>query len=213
MRLSRTSAIGVLLMPLLVLIIASGCGREAAEEPERTPAEATAVPLPEWAPEDPSPEFLRAAQVLKALPLEALGGGSGNPAKEAGARRKVAILPAAWALFGSLSDQQIEGFQTTGAVRVPVKSLTTKQRAALDNWFEVFRSVNRGQYPPQFREQEDLLEQLYKIEIVGAVQTPHHLPVDGKLHQRYPVGERRLPPRFPALQSGEDSLVRRHDPL
>ena len=188
MRLSRTSAIGVLLMPLLVLIIASGCGREAAEEPERTPAEATAVPLPEWAPEDPSPEFLRAAQVLKALPLEALGGGSGNPAKEAGARRKVAILPAAWALFGSLSDQQIEGFQTTGAVRVPVKSLTTKQRAALDNWFEVFRSVNRGQYPPQFRDQEDLLVQLYKI---GARQDLSNVDVGFS-----PEGGRVVRPQF-----------------
>jgi len=56
-------------VPLMVL--AFGCSHRAPQRPSApAPAPKASVPLPEWAPKDPSPEFLRAAKVLKPMPPE-----------------------------------------------------------------------------------------------------------------------------------------------
>jgi hypothetical protein len=141
-------------------------------------AQVTDVDLPEWTPEDPSPEFLRAAKVLNPLPEEA--GGSGFP-----------LTIAFYEMFGALTDEQIATFlerkqaevpadatddtralfkETYGAsevggelvysrnkVSVPLKSLTPAQRKAFEKvqavWSEALKAEDK----------EDLLVKLYKI--------------------------------------------------
>jgi hypothetical protein len=108
----------------------SGCGRRAGVEPG-----AVSLPLPEWAPENPSPEFLRAARVLKPLPLEmlkSLGGRAQVP--DLVLKRYVGIWPAAYEFFGTLTDDQIERFRTTGRIRIRVGDLTEEQRKAFDRF-------------------------------------------------------------------------------
>ncbi len=133
-------SLGVATLAFLVL----GCGGKAAELPERAPAEETAVPLPEWAPENPSPEFVRAARVLKPIPQERLHAASeGDLAVQAQMQRYRLTYPATYEFFGTLSDEQIERFlgSKKKQIRIPVRSLTEAQRAALDNWFEVWREA------------------------------------------------------------------------
>ena len=154
----------VLLYPVITLALAvaamAGCGRQAAEAPESgAETRVTDVPLPEWAPENPSPEFLRAARVLKPLPPEMLGGAAqGEAALEAMLARYTRSFAAAYEFFGTLSDEQIERFLSTKVIRLPVRSLTSAQRAALDNWFDVFRQAMEGG-PPELA---DYLVVLYK---------------------------------------------------
>lgn len=147
-----------------VALASCGCARKPVGQ-ERAPALQTKKPtvlLPEWAPQNPSPEFLRAARVLKPMPEEVLGARAGDPAKRASAERTMRIMPAAWEFFGSLAEAQIKTFQAKREVRLPVKSLTAKQRAAFDHWLEVYRETNRGQRPPEFKDHEDLLVLIYK---------------------------------------------------
>jgi len=149
----------------LSLALAAGCARRGAEQPpEPEPTQATAVPLPEWAPEDPSPEFLRAARVLRPVsPEVAQRESQGDPAAEAWWERYRSTYPAAYELFGTLSDEQVERFLSGGEKRkkllIPVRSLTAKQRAALDNWIEVRREAMKGVGP----EEEDFLVKLFKL--------------------------------------------------
>ncbi len=102
-------------------------------------------PLPEWAPENPSPEFVRAARVLKPLPDEMLQGMAGQSASgSALLQRYRGTMPSSYEFFGALDDRQIERFSTTKEIRIPVKSLTARQRAALDHWFESWRTTMKG---------------------------------------------------------------------
>jgi hypothetical protein len=139
-----------------MLIIASGCGREAAH----TPTTRTDVPLPEWAAENPSPEFIRAARVLKPIPPEFLGawGEAAGPAAQATLARFRRTWTAGYEFFGAMTDEQIERFVSTKKVRIPVGSLTPKQRAALDNYFDVWREAMAGTGLGA----DDLLVALYK---------------------------------------------------
>ena len=153
----RGSAMGVL-AAVLVAFCMAGCGRRAAPPPKPA-AQKSAVPLPEWAPKNPSPEFLRAARVLKPLPDELLQGFAGKGAEGmALLRRYRGTMPASYELFGTLDDRQIERLRTTKEIRIPSKSLTAKQRAALDHWFENWRAVMKGTGP----EFEDYLLLIYK---------------------------------------------------
>ncbi len=74
---------------LALALMALGCGDRAARNPTTTAAGQKAmVPLPEWAPKDPSAEFLRAAKVLKPLPPEMLDAwAKGQPAMQAAVPR------------------------------------------------------------------------------------------------------------------------------
>ena len=170
-----------LLLLIAALALAPGCGqRQAQQEPPERPAQTADVPLPEWAPENPSPEFVRAARVLKPTPLETVKS-PGRPDAENAARIKGAIIMwlAAYEFFGTLSDEQITRFLQVremvlppGApggpprsvkgnqIVIPVKQLTDRQRAALDRYFEAVREAYKGQ---SILETTDTLLTLYKL--------------------------------------------------
>jgi len=163
------------------LLAGCGSGKEAGYKgsaPRKTIVAKTGIPLPEWAPENPSPEFLRAAKALKPLPADAGGGGS-------------PLAVAFYEMFGALTNEQIAAFleckqgtipadssdevralfrEKYGAeevggqlvysmneVSVPVKSLSPAQRKAFDEvqaaWSEEMKAQG----------EEDLLVRLYKI--------------------------------------------------
>jgi hypothetical protein len=134
---------------LVVVAAAGGCGRNA--KPTATPEmpKSTAgVPLPEWAPKNPSPEFLRAARVLKPTPQDAFTEfANSDPAKFALVQRAAKTWSAAYEFFGTLSDGQMQRFLSTKEIRVPVGSLTATQRAALGNWFASWRRAMKDNGP------------------------------------------------------------------
>ncbi len=163
-----------LFIAMVVIVIAAafvGCGKKTAQAPvansqqpiassqkplatssQATPS-AKQLPLPEWAPKNPSREFLRAAKVLKPLPAEMWQQmPEPSPARQAMLDRIVRTYPAAWEFFGSLTDKQVQAFLTSKSasegvskeILIPVKSLTRNQRAALDRYFETFRQAMKG---------------------------------------------------------------------
>jgi hypothetical protein len=85
--------------------------------------------------------------------------------------RVVRTFPAAWELFGSLTDEQIQRFFTakpdtddpdiSKMIFIPVKSLTLEQRAALDEYFDAWRTAMQGLPPEQILD-ADRLVTLYK---------------------------------------------------
>jgi hypothetical protein len=120
----------------------AGCGKSqrTGGAPGATRA---GVPLPEWAPKNPSPEFLRAAKVLKPQPDELQPSGA-PPEIAAMASRIRSTYPAAYEFFGTLTDKQVGRFRATREIRIRAKMLTTIQRAALDRWFEGYRRAMTG---------------------------------------------------------------------
>ncbi len=120
-------------------------------------------PLPDWAPKDPSPEFLRAANALKPSPPEdtSAEAAASEPGLAAITQRIRSTWPACYEFFGSLSDKQINRFMTTREVRIPIKELTKPQRAALDNWFKIYRGAMKGA-TPSLPIPTDYLVELYK---------------------------------------------------
>ena len=88
---------------LLVCIV--GCGQRTTQTPVSAPAaEKVEIALPEWAPENPSPEFLRAAKVLKPMPEESFN----SPEDRAEAvtwLRYQQTLAAGFEFFGTLTDE------------------------------------------------------------------------------------------------------------
>jgi hypothetical protein len=120
----------------------TGCSRAG-----RTPATQGAA-LPEWAPKNPSPEFQRAAKVIKPNPPQAQQkGAEANAAQAALDEAYRRTLPAAWEFFGTLSDEQIQQFRAAREIRLPVTSLTPKQRAALNNFFNTWRQAMKDAPP------------------------------------------------------------------
>jgi len=116
-----------------MLLIGFGCGQRAAQKPIAAPTPPKAeVPLPDWAPKNPSPEFLRAARVLRGVPMDAVARGD-MPEQSwralLGYMRQ--INPTLWQLFGSLTDAQIDSFLSTKKIAIPARDLAPKQRAAL----------------------------------------------------------------------------------
>ena len=91
--------------------------------------------VPEWWPKHPSPEFQRAAQVIKPGLPEAAERAAANRAQTVADKAYYRSLPAAWVLFGALSDEQIRHFRSAGKIALPVTSLTATQRGALDRLF------------------------------------------------------------------------------
>lgn len=93
----------------------AGC-EKADRAAETTPAK-TATPLPEWAPENPSPEFLRAAKVLTPIPTE--GDGMENEILDKVLTEKwERVSVPAWEFFGTLSDEQVNRLFTSKPINV-----------------------------------------------------------------------------------------------
>ena len=153
-----------LIIGIGIAVAVTGFGCAKTKQPAEATSAKTSVPLPKWAPENPSPEFLRAARVLKPWPSDSRPAGNQSElARRALDARYARTLPAAWELFGSLSDEQIERFLETQHIRLRVRDLSKKQRAALDRYFDIWRKAIK-ELPPQEEEYgEDWLVALYKF--------------------------------------------------
>jgi uncharacterized protein YcgL (UPF0745 family) len=176
-------------MIVLILLFAAGCAHHTAQKPTSVkPSVQATIPLPDWAPKNPSPEFLRAAKVIKPWggPIGERGRGvaAGRPSTEAyspdvpRAQDDVApdlagrawsekyhrTLVAAWEFFGTLTGEEIDRFVRTKKVRLLAKDLNPKQRAAMYHYFDVWRETMKG-VPVDLRSQfdEDWLVDLYKL--------------------------------------------------
>jgi len=178
------------LVPIMLAAVCAigGCGRKPKPTPPIAPKTAVSIPLPDWAPKNPSPEFLRAAKVIKPWggPIGERGRGvaAGRPSTEAyspdvpRAQDDVApdlagrawsekyhrTLVAAWEFFGTLTGEEIDRFVRTKKVRLLAKDLNPKQRAAMYHYFDVWRETMKG-VPVDLRSQfdEDWLVDLYKL--------------------------------------------------
>jgi hypothetical protein len=160
----RVNRSGALAAALLAAPCTNGCGcpPEQMKTAQVDTVHTHAITLPSWAPDDPSPEFLRAWAVLKPTPEDEFGRfAEGDPARLALARRASRTWAAAYEFFGTLSDEQMERLFSTRRIRMPVKSLTDKQRAALDNWLSAWRAAWRGN--PSSSIPEDFLVGLFKM--------------------------------------------------
>ena len=155
----RTAMITSLLL-LSLALCAVGCGQKAAHQPARPAARRPSIPLPEWAPKNPSPEFLRAWKALKPAPLEQLRAyAHGDKAGEAQMMKSLCFWPATYEFFGTLSDEQIGKFRAEKELRIRPRDLTERQRAALEAWFAAFREAEKGGDP----ETSDYQIMLYKM--------------------------------------------------
>jgi hypothetical protein len=147
----------VAIVGIAAALASLGCGKEQRPSVPTTVGKA-AVPLPEWAPKSPSPEFLRAAKVLKPMPREWLGAAAqGDQTRAAFVDKFTRVWPASYEFFGTLTDDQMERFLSTGQIRIPVKALSVAQKAALDSWFSTWRRAMKG------TDDEDFLVDLYKV--------------------------------------------------
>jgi hypothetical protein len=133
----------------LALVVSVICGtpavlaaEEQAEE-EQTAEESCEAALPEWAPEEPSEEFLRAVEVLGFLPTDELERmRQTGPEMEAFVTAVLEVLwPRAFELFGALTDEEVEEFRAHREVRLFVPSLPPPQKTALDSWIEAASEV------------------------------------------------------------------------
>ena len=139
-----------------------GCARKAATKPapRAKPTAQGKMTLPDWAPKHPSPEFMRAWRVLRPTPKEEFTKfGEGDPERLALAEHASRTWAAAYEFFGTLTDAQMKQFFAERFIRMPVKSLSEKQRAALDGWFASWRRQMRGQSGIP----ADLVVMLYKM--------------------------------------------------
>ena len=170
------------------LLLCAGCGKAPVREQSQKPKAVRTfqgVLLPEWAPEHPSPEFMRAARVLRPLPEEALASSARQGQfKEAFLIRFHKTWPATYELFGTLTEEQMRRFRATKKISFPVKAMTKQQRAALDRWFEVWR-VNMAGCGE--KNMEDLLVSLYKAgakEDLSNVEFGFDVPAKAPVHLR-----------------------------
>jgi hypothetical protein len=124
----------------VVGLLAVGCGHKTGRTSGDASVDTESVALPDWAPENPSPEFLRAVKVLKPLPAK----DASDPSSAAAAAADRLIYAATYEFFGTLSDKQIERLLAAKELKIPVKSLSEEQRSALGRWFDVWREAMRG---------------------------------------------------------------------
>jgi hypothetical protein len=166
---------------IAVLLIAvsppAGCGRSAARTTTPKASKAvTRIPLPEWAPKNPSPEFLRAAALIRPYPQEfSVAREEGDLAARAFQERYDRTLVPAWEFFGMLSDEQINRLRSAKSLRLMVKDLSAKQRAGLYHYFDVWRKEMKGlpERPQEWG--EDWLVELYKF---GAKQDLSNVQIE-----------------------------------
>jgi len=116
---------------------------------------------PSLSPKKPSPEFAKAAKLLKPIPPELLERyvRMGPPAMAGVMKRYSDTFPAAYEFFGSLPDERLDRFVSTGEVRMPVTELDPPRRAALEKWFDAFRKAMRGG-PPELQDYKLILSRM-----------------------------------------------------
>jgi len=129
----------------VMVCVAAGCGRKAEKTPAAKATPPAGVGLPDWAPKNPSPEFLRAAKVLKPLPAELLQ----RKGESVGVSDSVLKMYTKWwaagyDLFGTLSDRQVARVRSTGLIRLRFASLTPKQRQAFESFMAAKDSALAG---------------------------------------------------------------------
>ncbi len=157
---------------LVIVAAFVGCGKKTARtpainhQPIATSSGATVktsaneTPLPAWAPKNPSPEFLRAAKVLKPVTYsERFAPAAEEPKVKIQLTRNLRLLPASYEFFGTLGDAQIKRFEAIKEVRIRAKSLTPKQLAALNHWFAEYREAMKGMPDKD----ADFLVNLYRL--------------------------------------------------
>jgi hypothetical protein len=143
MKLRLTAAVVIVAIVGFIAVGAAGTTKPPKRAGKAVSKMAAPVkhPLPDWAPKKPSPEFLRASEVLKPESLESMKDPRlSGQAQQAAVAEKVRFYTDAYQLLGSLDDKQIQRYLTTREVRVPIKALTKKQRAAHDaycKWDEI----------------------------------------------------------------------------
>jgi hypothetical protein len=227
---------GRTLIPLLALLFAPGCARHAAAP---KPAARSVVvtkadtPLPSWAPANPSPEFLRAARVLREIgsnvpPLPDAPQPQEDLAGRAFSTHYHRTLVPTWELFGTLDDKQAHQLISTKQVRLPVKSFTKKQRDLLERYFELWRREMKDLPERETEWGKDWLVDLYKggaredfsnVLLTFQVRAGHRVAMilyvvepDGTLSHPFPAGiadldERR--DRTPSANDGRSAEDRR----
>jgi hypothetical protein len=132
----------------------AGCARHHGAPPAPKPATAAKAtpPLPEWAPKNPSPEFLRAARVLRPIPADMMqNAGEAMQVPAAVLKRYERWWPAGWEFFGTFSDAQIEQVLKTKFLRVHVRNLTPRQRKAFEAFMDAIDSALAGASRPEYR--------------------------------------------------------------
>jgi hypothetical protein len=140
-----------LTIALLLPLSAAGCAHHAPA-PKTRPAAKESVPLPDWAPKNPSPEFLRAARVLKPIPADMMqNAGEAMQVPAAVLKRYERWWPAGWELFGTFSDAQIEQVLKTKFLRVHVRNLTPRQRKAFEAFMDAIDSALAVASRPEYR--------------------------------------------------------------
>lgn len=171
---NRTRWTGVALATVVVAVVA-GCGGKAKQESAQVKLPPGVV-LPEWAPKNPSPEFIRAATVLKPMPADTSPGAQGG-GLSAGAfeQRFHRALPAAWEFFGALSDEQIQGLRSTKSLHLGVAELAQPQRAAMDRFFATWRSAMQGLPADPERYTLDYVADLHRL---GAAQDLSNVDIE-----------------------------------
>jgi hypothetical protein len=146
-----------LMVPVLIavaVLLPLGCARKTATTPapEAKPAAKESVPLPSWAPQSPSPEFLRAARVLKPIPADMMqNAGEAMQVPAAVLKRYERWWPAGWEFFGTFSDAQTEQVLKTKFLRVHVRNLTPRQRKAFEAFMDAIDSALAGASRPEYR--------------------------------------------------------------
>jgi hypothetical protein len=200
----------------LLILLAGGCALKAQQTKTATPKSASRqAGLPSWAPENSSPEFLRAAKLLKPIPPEA------QP-------YSAEYIPC-WELFGSLTDKQLAEFMKLKqyiirqqlskdtldrmearvegnelvfnyrTIQIPMQSLTPRQKELFNKYVAVYEGNNQGGKKP------DLLVDLYHA---GAKQDLSNVMMcfltNGRL-VRVVFGGISKP--FPLIQSGAFAQV------
>jgi hypothetical protein len=177
---------------VLVLVAAAGllpvgCAQKTAKRPapraKPVVAQAKTI-LPEWAPQNPSPEFLRAWKVLKPIPTEEPVRQNATQSALSDAiwdRARRMVWPAAYEFFGSLTDKQTASFLSKKELSMPYKSLREDQRKALEHWFAVWVEAFKG--GPA--ETADFRVLLYKL---GAKEDFSNVRVGFWTHDTHVVG-------------------------
>jgi hypothetical protein len=161
--------IDLLLAAGLTICLFGGCGPKGEQDSsKRTPhsseiAQASKITgysaLPFWAPEHPSKAFLRAAKVLRPIPLEAyIKWQEAYPINGSLFIRCAYTLEPVYDLFGLLTDKQIQQFISSKKIRLPVKTLNTAQHKVLNDFFEIFRKTMENEPTVD----DDCLVVLYK---------------------------------------------------
>jgi hypothetical protein len=137
----------------VVFLAPTGCAhRSAPPPPKAKPTQAVKIPLPDWAPKSPSPEFLRAAKVLKPIPADMMqNAGEAMRVPAAVLKRYERWWPAGWEFFGTFGDDQIERVRKTKFLRMHVRDLTPRQREAFEAFMDAIDRALAGAARPEYR--------------------------------------------------------------